>query len=94
MSFFCVWFDLLEVRALDVLVEVFCAGDTGVTPTPTADGESKGFTGDTAMERGTGEVTRGVVPVGVVLPLPFFYNREKNVCNIWTKFCACMYFCY
>ena len=32
-------------------------------------GERIGFTGDTAMERWTGEEDRGVDPVGVVLPL-------------------------
>lgn len=32
-------------------------------------GEMRGLTGDTAMERGTGDEERGVDPVGVVLPL-------------------------
>lgn len=32
-------------------------------------GEIRGLTGDTAMERGTGEEEIGMKPVGVVLPL-------------------------
>lgn len=32
-------------------------------------GERRDFTGDTAIERGTGEEDSGVEPVGVVLPL-------------------------
>ena len=65
-------YNFFYILADNALFEGFCAGETGATPTPTDEGESNGFTGDTAIERGTGEDTRGVVPVGVVLPLVFF----------------------
>lgn len=42
---------------------VFITGRTAIV------GEISGFTGETAMESGTGEEERGVDPVGVVLPL-------------------------
>lgn len=32
-------------------------------------GETRGLTGDTAIDNGTGDDERGVEPVGVVLPL-------------------------
>ena len=50
---------------------VFMAGRTAVV------GEISGFTGDTAMDSGTGEEERGVDPVGVVLPL-LGCNRERD----------------
>ncbi len=37
-------------------------------------GEMRGLTGDTAIERGTGDEERGVDPVGVVLPLFGYKN--------------------
>ena len=48
----------------------FCDGEIGATPTE--EGERRGLTGETAIERGTGDEERGVEPVGVVLPLVFF----------------------
>lgn len=48
---------------------VFMAGRTADV------GDIKGLTGDTAMDRGTGEEGTGVDPVGVVLPL-FGCNKE------------------
>lgn len=53
-----------QMHLLEVVVGVaFIAGRTAEV------GEIRGLTGDTAMERGTGEEDIGVDPVGVVLPL-------------------------
>lgn len=58
------------LRALDEVGVAFCDGEIGATPTDV--GERRGLTGETAIDRGTGDEERGVEPVGVVLPLVFF----------------------
>ena len=58
-------------RAPDEVGVAFCDGEIGATPTEEV-GERSGLTGETAIERGTGDEERGVEPVGVVLPLAFF----------------------
>lgn len=42
-------------------------------------GEISGFTGETAIERGTGEDESGVDPVGVVLPLFGYKTISENL---------------
>lgn len=61
---------LIVYNSLDETDGVFCDGEIGATPT--AVGERRGLTGETATDRGTGDEERGVEPVGVVLPLAFF----------------------
>ena len=61
----------------------FGDGDIGATPTEV--GERSGLTGETAIDRGTGDEERGVEPVGVVLPLVFFWNKVDSVMMLYYK---------
>ena len=74
-------------------------GEIGATPTE-EEGERSGLTGETAIDSGTGDEDSGVEPVGVVLPLAFFWNkcskqsdnilswRMHNALVLWP--CACI----
>ena len=66
MLFFCTLAHSLDTVPDDEVV--FIAGRTADV------GERRGLTGETAIERGTGDDERGVEPVGVVLPLLGYSN--------------------
>ena len=59
---------LPPIFELRVTVEVVGGGGVGMECV----GERRDFTGDTATERGTGEVADGVGVVGLLPPLTFF----------------------